>query len=230
MQVVILAGGMGTRLGDITKSLPKSLVTVKGRPFLAYQLDILKKHGGRNVVLCIGHLGEQIRDWFGNGRSLGINISYSIEDKLLGTAGALKKAEPMLEDTFFTMYGDSYVFLDFKKVMQYFQANNEIALMTVFKNNNLYDKSNTSIAEDLVSKYSKTDITSDMVYIDYGVNAFKKQALSLVPENTVYPLESLFTRLIEERELLAYKVKERCYEIGSVKGLEEFTSYIGDSN
>lgn len=226
MQIVILAGGKGTRLGNLTKNLPKSLVSIQGKPFLEYQLEFIKKNGIRDIVICVGHLGTQIQERFGDGGSFGMNIRYSIEDNLLGTAGAIKKAEPMLDDIFFTMYGDSYLFLDFKAIMRFFEENNKLALMTVYKNHNLYDRSNTAIADNLVKKYSKTDVTPDMVYIDYGVDVFRKQTLVLIPESEYYSLETMFPKLIEANEFLAYEVMERFYEIGSINGLEGFTNYI----
>ena len=226
MQMVILAGGMGTRLGNLTKNLPKSLISIDGKPFLEYQLGFLGEHGIRDIVLCVGHLGTQIKERFGGGGSFNMNIRYSTEDKLLGTAGAIKKAEPMLEDIFFTMYGDSYLFLDFKDVMRFFKSYDKMALMTVYENHNLYDRSNTAIADNLVKKYSKTDVTPDMVYIDYGVNVFRKQALGIIPENQYCSLETVFPQLIEANELLAYEVRERFFEVGSINGIEEFTSYI----
>ncbi|MCX5910291.1 MAG: sugar phosphate nucleotidyltransferase, partial [Deltaproteobacteria bacterium] len=170
MQVVILVGGLATRLGDLTKNRPKSMVQVCGRPFLEYQLDFLKRTGIENIVLCIGYLGEQIESHFGNGRQYGVNISYSHEDKPLGTAGALKNAEALLEDTFFTIYGDSFVNLDFSRVMLSFNHQNKLALMTVYKNNKRFDKSNTEIEGKLVQRYSKKEPTSQTIYIDYGVN------------------------------------------------------------
>ena len=226
MQMLILAGGMGTRLGSLTKDVPKSLVSIHGKPFLEYQLEFLKKQGIKDIVLCIGHLGTQIKERFGDGSSFDVNIRYSIEDKLLGTAGAIKKAEPMLDDIFFTMYGDSYLFLDFKDIMRFFEESNKLALMTVYKNHNLYDQSNTAIADNLVKNYSKTDVTHDMIHIDYGVNVFRKQALSLIPEDRYCSLETIFPQLIEAGELLAYEARERFYEIGSLNGITEFTNYI----
>ena len=98
--------------------------------------------------------------------------------------------------------------------------------MTVYKNYNLYDRSNTAIADNLVKKYSKTDVTPDMVYIDYGVNVFRKKALGLIKETQYCALETVFPQLIQAGELLAHEVRERFYEIGSVKGLEDFTNYI----
>jgi len=226
MQVAILTGGLAMRLGDLTRNRPKSMVKVQGKPFLEYQLELLKRGGITNIVLCIGHMGEQIKSQFGDGEEWGINIKYSSEDKPLGTAGALKKAEALLNDTFFTMYGDSYLFLDFSHIMSYFESQNKLALMTVYKNYDQYDRSNTVVEGNLVRKYSKKEKTEDMVYIDYGTNIFRKEVLKMIPENQFYSLDNLFPSLIEMDELLAFEVRERFYEIGSPQGLKEFEEYM----
>jgi MurNAc alpha-1-phosphate uridylyltransferase len=227
MQVAILAGGLATRLRPLTAKIPKSMVMIQGRPFLEYQLEFLKRGGVKDVVLCIGYLGEQIEQYFGNGKEFEVNISYSYEDEnLLGTAGALKNAQNLLEDTFFTMYGDSYLFLDFSVIMSCFKSQDKLALMTVYKNYNRYDKSNTVVAGNLVKYYSKKEKTEDMVYIEYGANVFKKRVLEFIPEGQPYTLEALFPRLIEQEQLLAYEVHKRFYQIGSPEGLEEFKRYV----
>jgi len=120
MQVAILTGGLATRLGDLTRNQPKSMLKIRGKTFLEYQLELLSRAEIKNIVLCIGHMGEQIERHFGNGRNYGVNIEYSLEDEIFGTAGALKKAEALLNEVFFTMYGDSYLFLDFPAAMRYF--------------------------------------------------------------------------------------------------------------
>ena len=107
MQVVILAGGLATRLGDLTEDHPKSLLKFQGKPFLEYQLELLRRADIGKVVLCLGHLGEQIERHFGDGNKFGVSICYSIEEKPLGTAGALRNARDMLDDTFFCMYGNA---------------------------------------------------------------------------------------------------------------------------
>lgn len=227
MQVAILAGGQATRLRPLTEEIPKSMVMIQGRPFLEYQLDFLRKSGLTKIVLCIGYLGKQIESYFGDGRKFGVNVRYSYEsEQLLGTAGALKNAEKLLEDPFFAMYGDSYLSLDFADAMSYFKGRNKLALMTVYKNYDRFDKSNTGIEGDLVKKFSKKEKTKGMVYIEYGANIFRREALKFIPENQPYPLDELFLRLIGWKELLAYEVKERFYQIGSPEGLEEFTRYL----
>ena len=224
MQVVILAGGLATRLGELTRKQPKSLIRILGKPFLEYQLDLLKKNGIRDIVLCIGHLGEQIEDYFGDGRRFGVNIKYSREEQLLGTAGALKKAETLLDEVFFTLYGDSYLFLDFKAALSYFLSHDKLALMSVYKNFNRYEPSNVVVEGNMVKKYSKKEKTPDMVYIEYGANIFRKEVLDLIPRSP-YTLEQLFPQLIERGELLAYEVDKRFYEIGSPQGLKDFEKF-----
>ena len=228
MQVAILAGGLGTRLGDLAGGRPKSMVEIHGEPFLEYQLELFRKAGIRNIVLCIGHMGDQIERFFGNGMKYGVNIKYSFENKPLGTARALKEAEALLDDVFFTMYGDSYLFLDFDHAMSYFKSQNKLALMTVYENHDRYDRSNTAVEGNMVKKYSKTEKTDGMVYIDYGVNIFRKEVLKMIPENQLYTLEELIPNLIDMQELLAFEVKERFYEIGSPEGLNEFERYIAE--
>ena len=173
MQAAILAGGLATRLGDLTKNQPKSMLPIKGKSFLEYQLTLLAKEGINNIVLCIGHLGEQIVEAFGCGEALGVNIRYSREEFPLGTAGALKNAEPLLEDPFITLYGDSFVSLDFNKLAAAFRDGNKLGMMTVYRNHDKYDRSNTEITGDRVTRYSKNVQTPKTIYIDYGVNIFR---------------------------------------------------------
>ncbi|MFC1906671.1 sugar phosphate nucleotidyltransferase [Chloroflexota bacterium] len=168
MQVAILAGGLATRLGILARNQPKSMLEVHGKAFLEYQLELLQRSGIEKVVLCIGHMASQIERHISSGKKYGMEIKCSFEDKPLGTAGALRKAEPLLDDPFFTIYGDSYIFLDFNLIMQYFRSQDKLALMTVYKNNNRYDRSNTVVKRNLIKRYSKDEKSEDMVYIEYG--------------------------------------------------------------
>jgi NDP-sugar pyrophosphorylase family protein len=121
------------------------------------------------------------------------------------------------------------VFLDLNEMISYFQSQDKLAVMTVYRNSDRYDRSNTSIQGNLVKEYNKTNRTGDMEYIDYGVNMFRKSVLDRIPENQFYSLEDLFPKLIEEEQLLAYEVYQRFYEIGSPEGLADFRQYIAGS-
>ncbi len=230
MQAAILAGGLATRLGDLARDKPKSLVMVDGRPFLDYQLELLKKNGFTEVVLCIGHLKDQIIRHCGDGSAYGLKLAYSCEDQPLGTAGALRNAAPLLGDVFFTLYGDSYLEMDYQAVMRYFLSNERLGLMTVYRNDDRYDRSNASVAAGLVTGYSKDARTPEMVYIDYGASILRKKALDLVPAHSASDLSGLFTRLIKKRELLAYEVSQRFYEIGSLQGISEFRKHVASKS
>ena len=222
-----MAGGLATRLGSLTRDRPKSLIRIRGKSFLAYQLELLKEAGIEEVVVCIGHLGEQIERCFGDGERHGVKLRYSVEETLLGTAGALKNADSLLGDPFLVMYGDSYLPIDFGSVGRYFESRNKLALMTVFRNHDCFERSNTAIEGDLVTGYDKEARTHRMVHVDYGASVFRKKALDMSPEDRYDPLEDLFRQLIAAKELLAYQVHDRFYEIGSVQGLRQFEEYVG---
>ncbi|MDO8491081.1 MAG: nucleotidyl transferase, partial [Dehalococcoidia bacterium] len=113
-----------------------------------------------------------------------------------------------------------------RAAMARFAASGALALMTVYKNNDLYDRSNTAVDGGLVTRYSKRERTEDMVYIDYGVNLFKKAVLDMVPQDEPCSLEDLHQRLIERRQLAALEIKERFFEIGSLQGLKEFEEHM----
>lgn len=229
VQVVILAGGMATRLGPLAKSRPKSMIMIGDKPFLEYQINMLHTAGARNILLCLGHLSEPIIDYFGDGKRLDVKLTYSIEDKPLGTAGALKNAEKFIEDTFATLYGDSYVFVNLSEIMSRFRSSRKLGLMTVYRNLGRYDKSNTAIDRDgMVIRYDK-QYKEKLEYIDYGLSVFKKRVLQRIPKDEYYSLEEVFRELIEKRELVAYENKERFYEIGSPTGLTEFQRFVEDN-
>jgi NDP-sugar pyrophosphorylase family protein len=224
MQVLIIAGGLGTRLGQLTLNQPKSMIQILGKPFIEYQFDLLTKGSVTDVVLCLGYQGKQIADYW-DGRKFGVNLRYSFEDKPLDTAGAIKLAEPLLEEYFFTLYGDSYVFIDFKDMLSSIRKGNKIGAMSVFQNQDRFDKSNTAVVDGGVTFYSKEQ-RANLKYIDYGVNLFRKEVLKLIPNGEPYSMGTLFNQLIGRQELLAYEVKKRFFEIGSVNGLTEFTEYV----
>lgn len=204
------------------------MVLIDGRPFLYYQLELLKKNKIENAVLCVGTLGKQIIDYFGNGRKFGLTIKYSIErsDGLLGTAGALKNAQKFLDDIFFVMYGDSYLPVNYRLTLKSFKKFGKSGLMTVYRNNNEFDRSNVAIKDNAVTMYNKSKKNRSLKYIDYGLLVLKKKILDIVPSNQFVDLDFLLNYLIKKEDLSAYEVKERFYEIGSIRGIKDFENYL----
>jgi len=228
VQMVILAGGRGTRLGSLTENTPKSMVRIHGKPFLEYQFELLHRHSVTDVVLCVGCLTEQIEAFFGDGHNWDMSIKYSYErEQLLGTAGALRNAMPLLRDRFLVMYGDSYLLLDYPAIMRRFCETECPAMMVVYRNEDRFDRSNVVVRDGLVVRYDKKGRTEDMVYIDEGLTALRREVLNLVSPGQKCDLSVLFRQLIASGQMLAYETRQRFYEIGSPKGLEEFARFVG---
>ena len=229
--VVILAGGVATRLRSITETIPKAMLTVAGEPFIAHQLLLLKKNGIKKAVICSGYLSKQIEDFVGNGSEFDLSVTFSIDgEKLLGTGGAVKKALPLLEDEFFVMYGDSYLTVNFKHVYDYFLTSPSMGLMTVFKNHNAWDNSNIVFKDGKIITYDKKNKIEDMDYIDYGLGILKRSAFDAMGSKEVFDLSELYQDIIAKKQMSGYEVPERFYEIGSKSGLAETEKYILNSS
>ncbi len=221
LPVAILAGGLATRLRPITEKIPKSLVPVAGRPFLAHQLEMLHARGLRRAVLCIGFLGEIIQREFG-GEACGIKLDYSFDgEKLLGTGGAIKRALPKLGGEFFILYGDSYLPVQYAPVADFFHRSGKCGLMTVYRNEGLYDTSNVVFADGEIKVYDKKVRLPEMRHIDYGLSLFKASVFESYPADEKFDLAEVMGRLVREKQLAGYEVAERFYEMGSPAGLAE---------
>ena len=230
MQMVIFCGGLATRLGNLAKNTPKSMINIDSRPFLEHQINMLKKQNITDIILCVGHLSEQIESYFKDGEKQNVNIKYSYDgEKALGPIGALKNAEHFLKDDFFIMYGDSYLSVDFKKVFDFYKKHDKPACMVVYKNQNKYDKSNLIIKDNIAVGYGDSQRTDEMIYIDYGTSILNKKTLDLVPKNTFFSTGEFFSKLIKRKELLTYESAKRFYHIGNPEALEELREHIKNS-
>jgi len=227
LPIAILAGGLATRLRPITETIPKALIDIAGEPFLAHQLRLLRRAGIERVVLCTGYLGEQIRDFAGDGAAYGLHIDYSFDGpKLLGTAGALKRALPLLGDAFFVIYGDSYLPCDYGAVEQAFFDSGKLGLMTVYRNLGQWDSSNVEFSEGRLLAYDKANRTPRMHHIDYGLGVVRAQPFDAVPADQPYDLAALYQNLLWQGQLAAWESPQRFYEIGSTEGIQELTELL----
>ena len=225
--VAILAGGLATRLRPITQRIPKSLIPVAGKPFLAHQLALLQSRGIRRVVLCIGHLGEMIQREFGNGAAFDLQLDYSFDGpKLLGTGGAVKNALPLLGMEFFVLYGDSYLPIEYRPVAEFFRRSGKPGCMTVYRNEGRYDTSNVVFRDGNVEVYSKTQRLPEMQHIDYGLSLFQATVFNAYTADRPFDLADVLGQLVQEKQLAGYEVRERFYEIGSPAGLAELESLL----
>lgn len=222
--VCILAGGLGTRLGSVVRDTPKPLLEVAGKPFVRWQLELLKRHGARRVVLCVGYLGERIEERIGDGANLGLDVHYAYDPpQLAGTAGAIRAAAPLLGDEFLVLYGDTYLRIDYADVALAFRASGCPALMAVLRNGGRWDTSNADFDGRLV-RYDKRNPPAGAVWIDYGLGALRAEALVVAPADA--DLAGTYEALSRRGELAGYEATERFFEIGTPDALAETDAFL----
>jgi NDP-sugar pyrophosphorylase family protein len=223
--ICILAGGLGTRLGERVQETPKPLLEVAGEPFLVHQLRLLADHAAREVVLCVGYRGEQIESEIGCER-FGIRIQYSYDaPELDGTLGAIRRALPLLGERFLVLYGDTYLRLDYADADRVWRESGLPAMMSVLRNESRWDTSNVRYEDGRVLSYNKRAPTPDMHWIDYGLGGLKADALAVVDE-TEGELAELYKQLAGLGKLCGYEASERFYEIGTPSGLKEADAFL----
>jgi NDP-sugar pyrophosphorylase family protein len=225
--VAILAGGLAMRLRPATEKTPKALLSVAGEPFLVHELRLLHSEGFRNIVICVGYLGETIKANIGDGSTFGLHVNYSFDaPTLLGTGGALKRALPKLGEKFLVTYGDSYMPVDYAAIVQAFVASGKPGLMTVFENEGRWDASNLWFERGEIRRYNKKLRTPEMRHIDYGIAVLSASVFDSFCGDAIFDLADVCSRLISDKQLAAYEVKQRFYEIGSHQGLAELDSLL----
>lgn len=223
--VCILAGGLGSRLGEKVRHTPKPLLEVAGKPFLLHQLRSLAEHGAERVVLCVGYLGEQIERRLGS-EQFGLEIVYSFDGSGGdGTLGAIRRARRLLGERFLVLYGDSYLRVDYRAVAATWQASGLPATMCVLHNEGRWGASNAAYDGRRVLAYDKRAPSETMSWIDYGLGGFERRALELAPREA-RDLSDLQHLLAAEGLLHGFRASERFFEIGTPMGLEETDAFL----
>ena len=227
LPLAILAGGYATRLGAITRDVPKCLVEINGRAFVDWQLDLLIKNGYSDFIFCVSYKSDLVQRHLGDGGDRGVRIRYSLDgDTQLGTGGAIQKALPLLGKEFGVIYGDSFLPTSYSQVEEAFQASSKLALMTVYKNDNQFDTSNVEFLNGSLINYKKGTNDPTMLYVDYGLSYFRSEAFSPMADSISFDLSDRCHDLSRGRNLDGFEVFTRFYEVGSVRGIEEFSEYL----
>lgn len=221
--LILLCGGAGTRLGNLTKDKQKCMIPISDKPFLSYQLDYFEQKGIKEVILSIGYFSEQIEYFIENHYSGSISISLSYDgENQLGTGGAVKKATQNINTPFFVMYGDSFLNISFTDVQSKYILNNG-PLMVIYENNNSYDESNVFYNGNYIN-YNKSSPMISSKHIDYGIGIYEYSYFNNFED--CFDLASIQEKFSNLKQLQSYEVFERFYEIGSHSGLEEFKNFI----
>lgn len=229
LTVAILAGGLATRLRPITERIPKSLVDVGGRPFAAHQIELLRRCGLTEIVFLVDYLGEMIQEALGDGARWGVRLRYVFDGpRALGTGGAIRSALPELGNSFFVLYGDSYLACDYAAIERAFFESGKAGLMTVYRNDGRWDQSNVEFADGRIVSYDKQRRTSEMRHIDYGLSVFRAAAFAGGSDDEAFDLVTVYRDLLVKNELAGFEVPTRFYEIGSPAGLEEIRAHFAE--
>jgi MurNAc alpha-1-phosphate uridylyltransferase len=230
MQIIILAGGLGTRLRPLTYRVPKPMTPVLGKPYLHYQLDYLRRQGIEKALMLVGYLGEQIEDYFGNGDFVGMELDYSKEDTLLGTGGALKLAEGKIKDDFILIYGDSFlplVYSDFESAFRRAGTGGMIAVYADQLSTTGVRKNVSLSPAGMVARYEKGSSSTGLDYVEAGVSAFLKDVVARIPSGRVVSLEEeIYPELVREGQLSGYITGSRFFDIGSERRVKEMEEWL----
>jgi NDP-sugar pyrophosphorylase family protein len=228
VQVAILAGGLATRIRPRTLTVPKSMLEVAGRPFVDWQLEKLAACGVDDVVMCVAHLGDQIRAHVGDGARFGLRVRYSDEGPtLLGTGGALRAALPLLAPSVLVTYGDSYLPFDYAAPLRELDAHDDCdGVMSVFANHGKWDASNVATDGAWVLRYEKGGSDAALDHIDYGATAVRRAVVADIPAGEAYGFDVVQRALAARRRMRAHVAHERFFEIGSHEGIATLDAHL----
>jgi NDP-sugar pyrophosphorylase family protein len=231
MQVVILAGGLGTRLWPVTRRVPKPLVPVAGVPYLDHQIRLLERQSLTDIILLTGYLGEQLEERFGDGTRYGVRIRYSREKQPLGTGGALREARDLLAESFLVIYGDSYLPIDYASVGRLLATTAASAVMAVYRDVRGETSVRCNVTMDgdgTILRYDKRAAGDvELEYVEAGVLALRRSVLELIPATGAASLEEqVFPTLINRRRLLGFATQQRFYDMGTPDRLRVIEEYL----
>ncbi|MCK5039242.1 MAG: NTP transferase domain-containing protein [Thermoplasmata archaeon] len=228
-QVVILCGGLGTRLKDVSKDIPKSMMPIGDRPFLEIQVSQFKHYGITRFLFLTSHLHEVIEDHFGDGSKFGVQIEYSTEPEPLGTGGALALAEDKLDDVFYLTNGDTILPIDPTLLDEGFHKQKCLGFITIYDNHEKVANKNAIIDDHgQVLLYSKLTSLPEMTGVEAGLSVFDKKILKICKKDN-YSLEmEVFPKLINNGRLFGLKTSQRFYDIGTPERLELARSVLND--
>lgn len=234
MQAVIMAGGKGTRLAALTKDeIPKPMVPVAGKPLLLRQVERLKENGITDIIMVIGHLGEKIQEYFGDGSDFGVQIQYFAEEAPLGTAGSFYYLKDMLkDDTFIMMSGDLLFDIDFERMIRFHKDKNSAATLFVHPNGHPYDSDLLVLdSEDRAIRFDSKHNVRDYWYdncVNAGIFIFDKKICDRVPEPVKRNLENdIIKGMIEDGDpVYGYRSPEYVKDVGTVERINQALSDI----
>ena len=219
--VVIMAGGLGSRLGQLTKETPKPMLSIGSKPMLQHLIEQFRDQGFRKFILCVNYKKDIIRNFFSDGEKLGVKITYIEEEKRLGTAGALSLIQPSINVPYFVVNADILVNIDFMKLLSFHIKSESLATMCVrqYQMQVPYGVVNSNDRNQLLSIDEKPSLSFN---VNAGVYLLDPSINSFVPNNKFFDMPSLFDILIDKGiPSTAYPINDYWLDIGHKADLEQ---------
>jgi len=225
-KIVLMAGGLGTRLRPLTDKIPKPLLEVGGKPILETIITSFAKYGFINFILSVSYKAEMIEEYFGDGSRFGVSIEYIHENKRMGTAGALNLMREKLNEPFFVMNGDLLTNINFQHMLEYHLFNQSVATMGVREYDFQVPYGVVNIEDHNILSIDEKPIQS--FFVSGGVYVFSPEVLDLIP-NAYYDMPTLFEKLIEnEKKSISFPIKDYWLDIGQISDYHKAnTEYNG---
>jgi len=239
-KIIIVAGGLATRMRPITEEIPKCLIDINGKPLIQHQIEFFRDHDYKEMIFCVAHLSDKVKDYFGDGSKFGVKVSYVQEAKeLMGTAGSVKLAEKLIgkDENFIVYYGDSLTDMDLDKFLSFHKSKGGIATVCMrerpegYKSTSIIILDKNSKIITFLEKPSEEDLLrykDEKRYINSGIYAFNRKIFDLIPKNKKYDFaKQVFPLLIEkDLGLYGYPTAEYFREIGRIEKYEKFLEEV----
>ena len=215
-RVILMVGGLGTRLRPLTQDTPKPMLKVGNKPILQTIVEKFAEYGFVNITMCVNFNASIIRDYFGDGKEFGVNIDYVLEEKRMGTAGALSLLKERPSEPFFVMNGDLLTNVNFEHIFNYHMLNKATATMCVREYDyevpygvvKMNDNKIIEIAEKPVQKF----------FVSAGIYMLSPEILDLIPKNEFYDMPALFEKLIKlSKNVISFPIREYWLDIGRME-------------
>ncbi len=230
MKTIILVGGKGTRLRPLTYKIPKPMLPVKGKPILEHQIELLKKYGLADIVMCTGYLGEHVKNHFKNGSGFGVKITYSDEKEPLGTGGAIKNAENFIDSTFFIIYGDIMLNVNMQKLIDFHKERGGKITIVLHETDHPEDSDLIAIDESgLITKifHKPNHEPYPSLLSKTSIYVVEPEVLKEMPSDKHDFEKQIIPKFIEQCEVFGYVTDEFIKDIGTlerIKMIEEIDS------
>ena len=228
-QVVILAGGKGKRLGNMTKDTPKPMIDINGKPFLEHLINDIVDNNFTEVILLLGYKAEKIVNYFGDGSKFGINIKYSIRGEDSKTGTRLREASRLLDKRFLLLYCDNYMPINLDKYIEYYNNNNISNSVIVYSNKDKFTKNNLLVKNNLVVEYDKSRSNKNLNGVNVGYYIIDRDTvIPMMPKYNFKFEDVIIDKLVNNNNLLAYVTGQRYCSIGDLKRLPMTIDFFRD--